>query len=41
MPPRAVGAYTLREGLIILGVGEGLGLAIVPSEAPEDSQVVG
>ena len=40
MPPRAVRAHAFGEGLIDFGVGEGFGLAVVPSEAGEGGEVV-
>ena len=40
MPPSAVGSHALREGLVHLRVGEGLGLAVVPSEAAEGGEIV-
>ena len=40
MPPGAVRADAFGERLIDFGVGEGLGLAVVPSEAGEGGEVV-
>ena len=35
MPPRAIGADALREGLVDFGVGERFSLAVVPAKARE------
>ena len=41
MPPCAVRADAFGESLVDFGVGEGFGLAVVPSEAGEGGEVAG
>ena len=40
MPPAAVGADSFHESLIHFGIGKGFGLAVVPTDAGEGSEIL-